>query len=114
MKPYAFGVDIGGTTVKIGFFSSDGKFIEHWEIPTRTEDNGKNVLPDIAKAIKKKLKEHDLTVDDIEGVGPTRRKALMKHFQSLENIRNASVEELAEIDGINKKTAEAVYLFFRK
>ena len=69
MKPYAFGVDIGGTTVKIGFFSSDGKFIEHWEIPTRTEDNGKNVLPDIAKAIKKKLKEHDLTVDDIEGVG---------------------------------------------
>ena len=69
MKPYAFGVDIGGTTVKIGFFSSDGKFIEHWEIPTRTEDNGKNVLPDIAKAIKKKLKEHDLTVEDIEGVG---------------------------------------------
>ena len=69
MKPYAFGVDIGGTTVKIGFFSSDGKFIEHWEIPTRKEDNGKNILPDIARAIKKKLKEHDLTLADLEGVG---------------------------------------------
>ena len=69
MKPYAFGVDIGGTTVKIGFFSSEGKFIEHWEIPTRKEENGKNVLPDIARAIKKKLKEHNLTLDDLEGVG---------------------------------------------
>lgn len=69
MKPYAFGVDIGGTTVKIGFFTSEGKFIEHWEIPTRKDDGGGKILPDIAKAIVKKLKEHDLTVDDLEGVG---------------------------------------------
>lgn len=69
MKPYAFGVDIGGTTVKIGFFSSEGKFIEHWEIPTRKEGNGEMILPDIARAITKKLKEHDLSLDDLEGVG---------------------------------------------
>ena len=69
MKPYAFGVDIGGTTVKIGFFSSDGRFIEHWEIPTRKEENGKNVLPDISRAIMKKLREYNLTVADLEGVG---------------------------------------------
>ena len=69
MKPYAFGVDIGGTTVKIGFFSSDGRFIEHWEIPTRKEENGKNVLPDISRAILKKLREYNLTVADLEGVG---------------------------------------------
>ena len=69
MKPYAFGVDIGGTTIKMGFFSSDGKFIDHWEIPTRTENNGEMVLPDIARSIKKKLKQSELTLDDLEGVG---------------------------------------------
>ena len=69
MKPYAFGVDIGGTTVKIGFFSSNGKFVEHWEIPTRKEDNGSMILPDIASAIAKKIDEYNITLDDIEGVG---------------------------------------------
>ena len=69
MKPYAFGVDIGGTTVKIGFFSSNGKFVEHWEIPTRKEDNGSMILPDIASAIAKKIDEYNVTLDDIEGVG---------------------------------------------
>ena len=69
MKPYAFGVDIGGTTVKIGFFSSEGKFIEHWEIPTRKENGGELILPDIALSITKKLAEHGLTTDDLEGVG---------------------------------------------
>ena len=69
MKPYAFGVDIGGTTVKIGFFSSEGKFIEHWEIPTRKEGNGEMILPDIARSITKKLKEHNLSLDDLERVG---------------------------------------------
>jgi glucokinase len=69
MKPYAFGVDIGGTTVKIGFFSSNGKFVEHWEIPTRKEDNGSMILPDIASAIAKKMDQYNITIDDIEGVG---------------------------------------------
>ena len=69
MKPYAFGVDIGGTTIKMGFFSTDGKFIDHWEIPTRTENGGEKVLPDIARSIKKKLKDSALSLDDLEGVG---------------------------------------------
>ena len=69
MKPYAFGVDIGGTTIKMGFFSSDGKFIDHWEIPTHTENNGEKVLPDIARSIRKKLKDNSLTLDELEGVG---------------------------------------------
>ena len=47
MKKYAFGVDIGGTTIKMGFFETSGELIEKWEIPTRTEDNGVNILPDI-------------------------------------------------------------------
>lgn len=69
MKPYAFGVDIGGTTVKIGLFTTEGKFVEHWEIPTRKEGNGEMILPDIARSIVKKLKELDLSLDDLEGVG---------------------------------------------
>ena len=69
MKPYAFGVDIGGTTVKIGFFSSNGKFVEHWEIPTRKEDNGSMILPDIASAIAKQIDQYHITIDDLDGVG---------------------------------------------
>ena len=69
MKPYAFGVDIGGTTVKIGLFSTEGKFLENWEIPTRKEESGGLILPDIAEAISRKLEELNISVDDLEGVG---------------------------------------------
>ncbi|MDY2957564.1 ROK family glucokinase [Floccifex sp.] len=69
MKKYAFGVDIGGTTVKIGFFESCGELKEVWEIPTRTQDHGKNILPDIQKAILNKLDENNISLDEVEGVG---------------------------------------------
>ncbi|MBQ3392953.1 MAG: ROK family glucokinase [Lachnospiraceae bacterium] len=69
MKPYAFGVDIGGTTVKIGFFKSDGTFLDSWEIPTRTEEGGRKILPDIARSISKKVKEAGISLDQVEGVG---------------------------------------------
>ena len=52
---YAFGVDVGGTTVKLGLFSADGKLLEKWEIPTRTEQNGRLILPDISASIRGKL-----------------------------------------------------------
>ena len=52
-------------------------------------------------------------LDDIPGIGPTRRKALMRHFKGIEPIRRATVEELAEVDAMNQKAAEAVYGFFR-
>ena len=48
MKPYAFGVDIGGTTIKLGLFTSQGELLDTWEIPTRTESDGAAILPDIA------------------------------------------------------------------
>ena len=47
MKRYAFGIDIGGTSVKLGLFGIDGALQESWEIPTRTENSGENILPDI-------------------------------------------------------------------
>ena len=46
---YCFGVDIGGTTVKIGLFSTDGTLLDKWEIPTRTENQGERILPDVAQ-----------------------------------------------------------------
>lgn len=69
MKPYAFGVDVGGTTVKIGLFSIAGGLLEKWEIPTRTEENGKNVLPDIARSVLDKADEKNISRDEIEGIG---------------------------------------------
>ena len=52
-------------------------------------------------------------LDDIPGIGPTRRKSLMRHFKGIENIRKAGIEELAQVDAMNQKAAEAVYEFFR-
>ena len=69
MKKYCVGIDVGGTTVKCGLFSTDGNLLEKWEIPTRTEDNGINILPDIAASINKKIEERGLTKNEIEGVG---------------------------------------------
>lgn len=69
MKKYCFGIDIGGTTIKCGFFNTEGELLEKWEIPTRTEGNGSKILPDIADTISKKIKERGLDKDEIEGIG---------------------------------------------
>lgn len=69
MKKYGFGVDVGGTTCKIGLFEVSGNLVEKWEIPTRKEDNGEFILPDIAKSIKSKMATRKLYYDDIEGIG---------------------------------------------
>lgn len=69
MKKYAYGVDIGGTTVKIGFFETTGKLVDTWEIPTRTENDGELILPDIAESIKENNEKNNITTDDIEGIG---------------------------------------------
>ena len=67
MKNYVFGVDIGGTTVKLGLFDTQGNVLDKWEIPTRTEDNGSHSLPDIAESIRETMKLIDR--DSIAGVG---------------------------------------------
>lgn len=55
MGRYCFGVDLGGTTVKIGLFDTEGTVLEKWEIPTRKEENGSRILSDIAKAVLDKM-----------------------------------------------------------
>lgn len=66
---YAFGIDIGGTTVKIGIFTDDGKLDNKWEIPTRTENNGEMILDDIAGSIRKHLDQREISTDKILGIG---------------------------------------------
>ena len=69
MANYVFGVDVGGTTVKMGLFQVDGTVIDKWEIPTRTENGGEKVLPDIADAIRAKMAEKGIAKEDVAGVG---------------------------------------------
>ncbi len=68
-KKYAFGVDVGGTTVKLGFFEEDGTLLKKWEIPTVKDNGGERIISDIAAAIAVELSERRLSVDDIIGVG---------------------------------------------
>lgn len=69
MSRFVFGVDIGGTSVKLGLFDELGTVIDKWEIPTRTDDSGSYILPDIAESIQSKLKEKKIEKDQIAGVG---------------------------------------------
>lgn len=69
MGKYCFGVDVGGTTVKLGLFNTSGDLMEKWEIPTVTEDDGKAILPDCAKSILKKMDERKMDRTEVVGVG---------------------------------------------
>lgn len=69
MGKYVVGVDVGGTTVKLGFFDTEGVFLDKWEIPTRVEEEGSHILPDVAESIKKKLEEKRILFEDVAGVG---------------------------------------------
>lgn len=69
MAEYCFGIDIGGTTVKCGLFKTDGELCDKWEIVTRTEDGGKQILPDVAASILKKMEEKGIAKEQVSGVG---------------------------------------------
>lgn len=69
MKKYAIGIDIGGTTVKLGLFSNEGELLHKWEIETRTIDNGKYILSDITESINTILNERNILKDEVLGAG---------------------------------------------
>lgn len=69
MSKYIYGVDIGGTTVKMGLFSAEGEMLEKWEIVTRKENEGQNILPDVAASIQEKNAEKQIEKADILGIG---------------------------------------------
>ena len=69
MQNYVFGADIGGTSVKLGLFTSDGRLVEKWEIPTRTANGGVHVLPDVAQSIISTMELHGIWADQVAGIG---------------------------------------------
>lgn len=69
MEKKCIGIDIGGTTVKIGIFEIDGSLLDKWEVPTRKEDGGKYILPDVAASVQAKLQEMGIAKEDVAGAG---------------------------------------------
>lgn len=69
MQNYVFGADIGGTSVKLGLFTNDGRLVEKWEIPTRTVNGGVHVLPDVAQSIISTMELHGIWADQVAGIG---------------------------------------------
>lgn len=106
---YCFGVDIGGTTVKMGLFSAEGEIFEKWEIKTRTENEGKEVLPDIAASVREKMKENNLSLEELAGVGigvpaPVSEDGVVKNSANIgwgyKNVKR-EIEEL--LPGVHAK-----------
>lgn len=69
MVKLCFGVDVGGTAVKVGLFSSEGKLMDKWEFATRKTENGKDIIKDVAIFIQDKIKEKKIEKQDIVGIG---------------------------------------------
>lgn len=86
---------------------------EGFHLMTRIQDEVHRFAIEYHRSLRSKTQVKSV-LDDIPGIGPKRRKALMRHFKSLEKIRDASVEELAEAESMNENAARSVYGFFHK
>lgn len=108
MKKYGFGVDIGGTTIKMGFFETDGKLLDKWEIKTNTENKGENILSDIAKAVDNKLAQEGISKDEVQGIGvgvpgPVNSKGVVNRCVNLGWGVLDVAAELSALTGIDVK-----------
>ncbi len=108
--------------VKDDFHRTRGLYFNNVEIPidrhgegfkliTRIQDEAHRFAIEYHRSLRSKSQIHSV-LDDIEGIGPARRKALMRRYQSLERIKDASIEELMQTESMNEKSAQAVYAFF--
>lgn len=86
---------------------------EAFKLITRIQDEAHRFAIEYHRSLRTKGQVHSI-LDEIPGVGPTRRKALMKHFASVEDIKNATVDELKNLPSMNEKSAKEVYSFFHK
>lgn len=84
---------------------------EGFHLITRIQDETHRFAIEYHKSIRSKTQVHSI-LDDIPGVGPARRRALLKHFQTLDALKAADVEALSQVPSMNRKTAESVYRFF--
>ena len=105
MKRYVFGVDVGGTTVKMGLFNVDGEVLDKWEIKTRTENGGEAILPDIAASALAKLEEKGIAKEEVAGVGigipgPINDAGVVPHTANLGWGYKEVTKELEELTGL--------------
>lgn len=101
---YCFGVDIGGTFVKLGLFTTEGELLDKWQIPTRREDESSHVLPDIAASIAAKLEEKGIAKEDVTGVGfgtpgPVTEDGVAVCPANLDWVNKPVAKELSELTG---------------
>ncbi len=90
---------------------SINKNSESFRLITRIQDEAHRFAITFHRQLRGKNQVHSI-LDDIKGVGPARRKALMRHFENIDAIKNATVEELKELPSMNEKSAQDVYDFF--
>lgn len=110
MTTYCFGVDIGGTTVKMGLFQTTGELVDKWEIPTKVQNQGEAILPDVAASIEKKLEEYRIAKTEVVGIGmgvpaPVLRGGIVKDTVNLGWGYKEVKKELEELSGIRVKVA---------
>lgn len=86
---------------------------EAFQMITRLQDEAHRFAIEYHKSLRGKTQIRSV-LDDIKGVGPERRKALMRHFKDIQKIKEASLEELTQVDSITEKVAEEIYRFFRE
>ncbi len=86
---------------------------ELFKLITRIQDETHRFAIEYHRSLRQKKQVHSI-LDDINGIGPTRRRALMKYFQSLEAIQGADVDEIMKVPAMNRQSAEEVYQFFHK
>ena len=101
---YCFGVDIGGTFIKLGLFTTEGALLDKWQIPTRREDASSHILPDIAAAIATKLEEKGISREDVTGVGfgtpgPVTDDGVAVCPANLDWVNKPVARELTELTG---------------
>ena len=89
------------------------KTSEVFRLITRIQDETHRFAIEYHRSLRQKKQVHSI-LDDIKGVGPTRRRALMKHFKSIDAIRTASIDEIATVASMNRSVAQEVYNFFRR
>ena len=109
MGKVCVGVDVGGTTVKLGLFEVDGQLMDKWEIPTRTEDGAKHILPDIAESVKAKLAEKDIDLSEVVGAGmgipgPVLANGMVTQCVNLGWKEKNAQKELSELLGVPVKS----------
>ena len=105
MERYCIGVDVGGTSVKIGLFREAGELLDKWEIRTRTENGGEAILPDIAASIKERLEEKKIGREMVIGIGigvpgPINKEGVVPHTANLGWGYKEVTRELTELTGI--------------